>query len=195
MRDILTAEWSTSSRYRLSFLEPHFHLFHLLQAKGQFKRRSTANNVEILIPVPADADSPRFRVSLGNSCNGHSLFCLLSAVKCWLLQVRPREECTCLEHQELSCESLSLIQPPCVWVCLCIQGGREFVLRAHFGLPSVESEEGEGRPPIKVQFEIPYFTTSGIQVFAPFTIQMSFTRSNVLLSYCAVCSGSLPQDH
>ena len=38
------------------------------------------------------------------------------------------------------------------------------MLRAHFGLPSVESEEGEGRPPIKVQFEIPYFTTSGIQV-------------------------------
>ena len=38
------------------------------------------------------------------------------------------------------------------------------MLRAHFGLPTVESEEGEGRPPIKVQFEIPYFTTSGIQV-------------------------------
>ena len=26
------------------------------------------------------------------------------------------------------------------------------------------SEEGEGRPPISVKFEIPYFTTSGIQV-------------------------------
>ena len=26
-------------------------------------------------------------------------------------------------------------------------------------------EEGEGRPPIKVKFEIPYFTTSGIQVW------------------------------
>ena len=25
-------------------------------------------------------------------------------------------------------------------------------------------EEGEGRPPISVKFEIPYFTTSGIQV-------------------------------
>ena len=25
-------------------------------------------------------------------------------------------------------------------------------------------EESEGRPPIKVKFEIPYFTTSGIQV-------------------------------
>ena len=37
-------------------------------------------------------------------------------------------------------------------------------MRAHLGLPSVESEETEGRPPITVKFEIPYFTTSGIQV-------------------------------
>lgn len=37
-------------------------------------------------------------------------------------------------------------------------------MRAHFGLPSVESDELEGKPPINVKFEIPYFTTSGIQV-------------------------------
>ena len=37
-------------------------------------------------------------------------------------------------------------------------------MRAHFGLPSVISEETEGKPPIQVKFEIPYFTTSGIQV-------------------------------
>lgn len=37
-------------------------------------------------------------------------------------------------------------------------------MRAHFGLPSVMSEETEGKPPIQVKFEIPYFTTSGIQV-------------------------------
>ena len=29
---------------------------------------------------------------------------------------------------------------------------------------SVEGEEAEQRPPIQVQFEIPYFTTSGVQV-------------------------------
>ena len=33
-----------------------------IQAKSQFKRRSTANNVEIHIPVPPDADSPKFKV-------------------------------------------------------------------------------------------------------------------------------------
>lgn len=44
------------------------------------------------------------------------------------------------------------------------QGGKEYLMRAHFGLPSVESEDTEGKPPIQVKFEIPYFTTSGIQV-------------------------------
>ena len=37
-------------------------------------------------------------------------------------------------------------------------------MRAHFGLPSVEKEDQEGRPPIHIKFEIPYFTVSGIQV-------------------------------
>lgn len=37
-------------------------------------------------------------------------------------------------------------------------------MRAHFGLPSVESEEMESKRPITVNFEIPYFTVSGIQV-------------------------------
>jgi len=37
-------------------------------------------------------------------------------------------------------------------------------MRAHFKLPSVQSEELEAKPPIEVKFEIPYFTTSGIQV-------------------------------
>jgi len=40
----------------------------------------------------------------------------------------------------------------CVCVCVCV---------------CVLSEESEGRPPIKVKFEIPYFTTSGIQVKSP----------------------------
>jgi len=37
-------------------------------------------------------------------------------------------------------------------------------MRAQFKLPSVQSEELEAKPPIEVKFEIPYFTTSGIQV-------------------------------
>ncbi len=40
----------------------HSRIEYLIKAKAQFKARSTANNVEIVIPVPPDADSPKFRV-------------------------------------------------------------------------------------------------------------------------------------
>jgi AP-1 complex subunit mu len=53
-----------------------------------------------------------------------------------------------------------------VWKIKNFPGGREFLLRCKFGLPSVEAEEEvHGRmPPIKIKFEIPYYTISGIQV-------------------------------
>jgi hypothetical protein len=35
---------------------------YLVKAKAQFKRKSTANNVEIEVPVPDDADTPKFKV-------------------------------------------------------------------------------------------------------------------------------------
>jgi hypothetical protein len=37
-------------------------------------------------------------------------------------------------------------------------------MRAHFKLPSIDREDLDAKPPIEVKFEIPYFTTSGIQV-------------------------------
>ncbi|KTW29723.1 hypothetical protein T552_00930 [Pneumocystis carinii B80] len=37
-----------------------------IKVKSQFKRKSSSNNVEIIIPVPDDADSPRFCTSIGN---------------------------------------------------------------------------------------------------------------------------------
>ena len=37
---------------------------YMVKVKAQFKRRSTANNVEIYVPVPDDADTPKFRVRL-----------------------------------------------------------------------------------------------------------------------------------
>ena len=101
--------------------------FFLLQAKSQFKRRSTANNVEIVVPVPADVDSPKFKTTAG-TC-----------------RYVPEEQCI-------------------IWTVRSFPGGKEFLMRAHFGLPSVLSEDTEGRPPIAVKFEIPYFTVSGIQV-------------------------------
>ena len=39
---------------------------YMIRAKSQFKSRSVANNVEIIIPVPSDVDSPRFKTSVGH---------------------------------------------------------------------------------------------------------------------------------
>lgn len=117
------------------------------QAKAQFKRRSTANNVEISIPVPDDADTPRFRTNIG------------------AVHYAPE---------------ISAI----VWKIKQFGGGKEFLMRAELGLPSVKGDdehgggmtggfggsmggvrgEGKAKRPISVKFEIPYFTTSGIQV-------------------------------
>lgn len=112
-----------------SVIERHSHsrVEYLIKAKSQFKQRSTANNVEIIVPVPADADSPKFMTDIG------------------------------------SCKYVPA-QNAVVWTIKQFPGGREFAMRAHFNLPSIQSEDAEGKPPIKVKFEIPYFTTSGLQV-------------------------------
>uniref|UniRef100_A0A8C1D8B0 Adaptor related protein complex 1 subunit mu 3 n=1 Tax=Cyprinus carpio carpio TaxID=630221 RepID=A0A8C1D8B0_CYPCA len=99
----------------------------LLGARSQFKSRSTANNVSILVPVPSDADSPKFKTTTGQAK--------------WVPEKSAVE-----------------------WNIKSFPGGKEFMMRAHFGLPSVESDELQAKPPITVKFEIPYFTVSGIQV-------------------------------
>ncbi|KAJ3057351.1 AP-1 complex subunit mu-1 [Rhizophlyctis rosea] len=100
---------------------------YMIKAKAQFKKRSTANNVEIIVPVPEDADTPKFKASIGYA------------------QYAPEKNAI-------------------VWKIKQFPGGKEFTMRAHFGLPSVKNEDPDKRPPISVKFEIPYFTTSGIQV-------------------------------
>jgi AP-1 complex subunit mu len=48
-------------------VEPHSgsRIEYLIKAKSNFKRRSTANNVVVLIPVPSDCDTPQFKCSTG----------------------------------------------------------------------------------------------------------------------------------
>ncbi|KAM8973104.1 AP-1 complex subunit mu-2 [Pelodytes ibericus] len=105
----------------------HSRLEIMVKAKGQFKKQSVANNVEISVPVPSDADSPKFKTSVGSA------------------KYVPEKNVV-------------------IWTIKSFPGGKEYLMRAHFGLPSVETEEMEGKPPINVKFEIPYFTVSGIQV-------------------------------
>ncbi|KAE9467436.1 hypothetical protein C3L33_00663, partial [Rhododendron williamsianum] len=53
-----------------------------------------------------------------------------------------------------------------VWKIKSFPGNKEYMLRAEFSLPSITSEEAtpDRKAPIRVKFEIPYFTVSGIQV-------------------------------
>uniref|UniRef100_A0A6B2L4Z2 MHD domain-containing protein n=1 Tax=Arcella intermedia TaxID=1963864 RepID=A0A6B2L4Z2_9EUKA len=106
----------------------HSRVEYLVKVRSQYKPRSVANNVKIVIPVPPDADSPRFRASIGS------------------VQYSPGQNCI-------------------IWTIRQFSGEKEFLMRAHFGLPSIVNEEEEKTmPPISVEFEIPYFTVSGIQV-------------------------------
>eukprot|EP00300_Choanocystis_sp_HF-7_P001923 c11524_g1_i2.p1 GENE.c11524_g1_i2~~c11524_g1_i2.p1 ORF type:complete len:471 (-),score=132.37 c11524_g1_i2:185-1537(-) len=112
-------------------VEPHSHsrIEYMIKAKAQFKQRSSANNVEIAIPVPSDADSPSFKTNIGS------------------VKYSPERDCI-------------------LWTIKQFQGGKEYLMRAHFGLPTISADE-DGKilkPPIEVKFEIPYFTVSGIQV-------------------------------
>jgi len=102
---------------------------YMIKARAQFKNRSVANNVIILVPVPEDADTPKFKTSIG--------------------RVRYAPEKNAI-----------------VWLIKTFQGGKEYYLRAHFGLPSLGGREGDPTPktPISVHFEIPYYTVSGLQV-------------------------------
>ncbi|EPY89082.1 AP-1 complex subunit mu-2 [Camelus dromedarius] len=105
----------------------HSRMEIMVKAKGQFKKQSVAKSVEISVPVPSDADSSRFKTSMGSA-------------------------------------KYMLEKNVIIWSIKSFLGGKEYLRRAHFGLPSVEKEEVEGRTPIGVKFEIPYFTVSGIQV-------------------------------
>jgi len=100
---------------------------YMVKAKSQFKERSTAVNVSICVPVPPDADSPKFRASVGS------------------VAYAPEKDCI-------------------VWTIKQFPGGKEYYLRAHFGLPSLAEDQEATKPPITVNFEIPYFTVSGIQI-------------------------------
>jgi len=106
----------------------HSRIEYLVKARSQYKPRSVANNVQIIIPVPADADSPKFRASIGT------------------VKYAPEKNAIICTIRQFA-------------------GAKEHLMRAHFGLPSIDNEEEEAtRPPISVEFEIPYFTVSGIQV-------------------------------
>lgn len=97
-------------------------------AKAQIKKKSVATNVEIIIPVPDDADTPTFKYSHGK------------------IKYVPE-------------------QSAIVWKIHTFPGGKEYAMSAELQLPSInDGEEPKFKRPVQVKFQIPYFTTSGIQV-------------------------------
>lgn len=67
----------------------------------------------MVIPVPADADSPKFKTTVGS------------------VKYAPEQNAI-------------------TWTIKSFPGGKEYLMRAHFGLPSVTCEDTEGKPPIQV---------------------------------------------
>jgi len=103
-----------------AIVEAHSHsrIEFAIKAKSQFKSRSVANNVEIIIPVPEDVDTPSFKASIGT------------------VTYVPDKEAI-------------------VWSIKQFSGAREYLMRAHFGLPSTSTavDNDRWKKPIRVNFE------------------------------------------
>jgi len=96
--------------------------------KANYKPRSIANNVELLVPVPSDANCPTFSTSAGTT------------------EYLPEKDCVS-------------------WKLKQLPGQRHHVMHVQFSLPSVTTSDWtRSRPPMKLFFEIPYITVSGIQI-------------------------------
>lgn len=106
----------------------HSRIEIICSVKAQIKKKSTANNVEVVIPLPEDADTPKFTSEYGTMK--------------WI----PEKSCM-------------------IWKLKTFPGGKQYHMRAELGLPAVDDQELDLlKKPIKVNFSIPYFTTSGMQV-------------------------------
>lgn len=127
------------------------------------------------MPVPEDADSPRFRTNIGS------------------VHYAPE-------------------QSAIIWKIKQFGGGKEFLMRAELGLPSVKGDDehgggmtggfggsmggvgaaggAKGKRPISVKFEIPYFTTSGIQVRYLKIIEPKVRLDHFHILFFAGCHGS-----
>lgn len=124
---------------------------YFVKAKSNFKAHSTATDVEIFVPLPSDVDTPQFNVGYERESNRQTSLGTVSYV--------PDKDCL-------------------LWKIKQFYGMREYHMRAHFGLPSVERDDGVEMKrryneqqqddyqmrPISVNFEIPYYTASGLQV-------------------------------
>ena len=97
--------------------------------KALFRSKTTANDVELHIPIPGDAFNPDFNCESG------------------VVSYYPDEDCI-------------------IWQVPTFVGEAEMHMKTRMSLPTVVSSERNNykNKPLKLSFEIPYFTVSGINV-------------------------------
>ena len=122
-------------------IKPHSHsrLEYAITAKSNFKRRSTANNVEIYVPVPSDADTPSFKTAIGK------------------VEYVPDKDSIVWRISKFTGQKEYSMRAS--FGLPSVHAEEERNTSAGIG-----GVGGHGKAPINVVFEIPYFTVSGIQV-------------------------------
>eukprot|EP00768_Dysnectes_brevis_P001386 gnl/Dysnectes_brevis/1346_a1511_2814.p1 GENE.gnl/Dysnectes_brevis/1346_a1511_2814~~gnl/Dysnectes_brevis/1346_a1511_2814.p1 ORF type:complete len:442 (+),score=126.54 gnl/Dysnectes_brevis/1346_a1511_2814:20-1345(+) len=124
MRPVISCsvqETTQGSRTSLSFL---------VKLRTNFRAKSIAKEIIVRVPVPSDADTPRFKATVGSA------------------KYRP---------------SAQVFE----WAIKQLGGKQQATLQAGFGLPSVRDQDSEtsySKSPVQVQFQVPYFSLSGIQI-------------------------------
>lgn len=110
-----------------------------VKASSHFKKRSVGNNVEIYIPVPIDADSPRFKSQTGTVVYAPEHNAIVWKIKSFPggkeFSMKAELQLSSIEDQDDCLEK-----------------------------PMGKSSYSSLNSPVRVKFEIPYLAVSGIQV-------------------------------
>jgi len=128
--------------------------------------------VEIIIPVPRDVDSPSFKASIGTVTYYPDKDAIIWSIKQFTGSKEYLMRGTMPYH-----------------VTIFYFHNFSFVSAAHFGLPSISSEDNDQwKAPIEVKFEIPYFTVSGLQVDYAAISTMIYIPTGFLNACCRRCA-------
>lgn len=124
-------------------------------AKSQYRKRSSASSVEIAIPVPRDADSPRFRTSKGTVVYAPELNAIV-----WKIRDFPGAT-EYVMKAEIQLSSLSGEDDYNDDGSPVLTSGAGSDSSTAFRDNTISRIKNQ---PITVKFEIPYFALSGLQV-------------------------------
>lgn len=111
-----------------------------VKLKSQFRKRSTANDVEVFVPVPPDATSPRFRATAGT------------------VVYMPERNAIRWKIKQLQGGGKEFSMKAEISVSRTAEEGESLSELLHL------SNNPQSQIPVQVTFEIPYYSMSGLQV-------------------------------